>query len=276
MPAYSWTKSIGSGALAVPAIAMLLGRMSSDRVRDIALATVALLFTALTTVLLVWDLEHKERFLWIVFKPQSKSWLARGAFILIGYSTLLGVFWLAAVAGFPVVTRILLWPTVLLGFCAAAYTAFLFGQCEGRDLWQTPLLAPHLVVQALFCGAAVLALLPNSLGGSAQTLSFAALALAITLALHMLLLLAEVVMPHSTDNARYGARLMTHGPFAKAFWGGGVVLGGVIPLLLLLGELLFFATPNRIVTGIAGAFALTGLLIFEWCFVMAGQSVPNS
>jgi len=276
VPAYSWTKSIGSGALALPAIAMLLGRMSGDRVRDIALATVALLFTALTTVLLIWDLEHKERFLWIVFKPQSKSWLARGAFILIGYSTLCGVFWLAAVAGLPFVTRILLWPTVLLGFCAAAYTAFLFGQCEGRDLWQTPFLAPHLIVQALFCGAAVLALLPNSIGGSVQTLSFATTALTITLALHVLLLLAEVVMPHSTDNASYGARLMTHGPFAKAFWGGGVVLGGVLPLLLLLAEPLFFATLNRILTGLASLLALAGLLIFEWCFVMAGQSVPNS
>jgi Fe-S-cluster-containing dehydrogenase component/formate-dependent nitrite reductase membrane component NrfD len=276
VPAYSWTKSIGSGSLALPAIAMLLGRMSGDRIRDIALATVALLFTALTTVFLVWDLEHKERFLWIVFKPQSKSWLARGAFILIAYSTLCGGFWLAAVAGFPVVTRILLWPTVLLGFCAAAYTAFLFGQCEGRDLWQTPLLAPHLVVQALFCGAAVLALLPNSIGGSAQTLSFAVLALTITLALHVVMVLAEVVMPHSTDNASYGARLMTHGPFAKAFWGGGVVLGGVVPLLLLLAQPLLFPTPNRILTGLASVLALAGLLIFEWCFVMAGQSVPNS
>ncbi len=60
VPAYCWTKSIGSGALAVPAIAMALGRLSGNRVRDIALATVALLFTALTTVLLVWDLDHKE------------------------------------------------------------------------------------------------------------------------------------------------------------------------------------------------------------------------
>jgi Ni/Fe-hydrogenase subunit HybB-like protein len=133
-----------------------------------------------------------------------------------------------------------------------------------------------LVVQALFCGAAVLALLPTSIGGSAQALSFAAPALTITLALHLLMLLAEVVMPHATDNARYGARLMTHGPFAKAFWGGGVILGGVIPLLLLLAGPLFFATPNRIVTGLASVLALAGLLIFEWCFVMAGQSVPNS
>ena len=54
--------------------------------------------------------------------------------------------------------RFLLWPTVLVGFLAAVYTAFLFGQCEGRDLWQTPLLPVHLIVQALMCGAAVLAL----------------------------------------------------------------------------------------------------------------------
>jgi formate-dependent nitrite reductase membrane component NrfD len=145
---------------------MLLGKLSGDRVRDISLATVALLFTALTTVLLVWDLEHKERFLRVVFMPQTRSWLARGAFILIAYSTLCGVFWLAAVARFPIVTSILLWPTVLLGFCAAAYTAFLFGQCEGRDLWQTPLLPAHLIIQALLCGSAVLALLPDAISGS--------------------------------------------------------------------------------------------------------------
>jgi formate-dependent nitrite reductase membrane component NrfD len=271
VPAYCWTKSIGSGVLAVPAIGMALGRLSGNRVRDIVLATVALLFTALTTVLLVWDLDHKERFLRVVFTPQSKSWLARGAFILIAYSGLCGVFWLSAVAGFSVATLFLLWPTVLVGFCAAAYTAFLFGQCEGRDLWQTPLLPAHLIVQALLCGSAVMALLPKAVGGSTQALSFAISTLVVSLVLHLLMLLGEVAMPHTTDNASYGARLMTRGPFAWAFWGGAIVLGGIVPLLLLwVGE------PNRIAVGLASVLALAGLLIFEWCFVMAGQSVPNS
>jgi formate-dependent nitrite reductase membrane component NrfD len=245
--------------------------LSGDRVRDIALATVALLFTALTTVLLVWDLDHKERFLRVVFTPQSKSWLARGAFILIAYSALCGVFWLSAVAGLSILTSVLLWPTVLVGFCAAAYTAFLFGQCEGRDLWQTPLLPSHLIVQALLCGSAVLALLPEALGGSTPTLLFAIPTLVVTLVLHLLMLLGEVAMPHTTDNARYSARLMTRGSFARAFWGGAVVTGGIVPLLLLL-----IGGPGRIVTGVASVLALAGLLIFEWCFVMAGQSVPNS
>jgi formate-dependent nitrite reductase membrane component NrfD len=78
-------------------------------------------------------------------------------------------------------------------------------------------------------------------------------------------------MPHTTDNASYGARLMTHGPFARAFWGGAVGLGGIVPLLLLL-----IGGPGRIVAGMASVLALAGLLVFEWCFVMAGQSVPNS
>jgi Fe-S-cluster-containing dehydrogenase component/formate-dependent nitrite reductase membrane component NrfD len=279
VPAYCWTKSIASGVLAVPAIAMALGRLSGNRVRDIALATVALLFTALTTVLLVWDLDHKERFLRVVFTPQSKSWLARGAFILIAYSAFCGVFWLSAVAGFSTPAAIFLWPTVLVGFFAAAYTAFLFGQCEGRDLWQTPFLPAHLIIQALLCGAAVLALLPDAMGGSTEAVALAVPTLILSLGLHMLILFGEVALPHATDNARYGVRLMTHGPFAGAFWGGGVVLGGVVPLVLLLllvrGPQLF-AGSSRIVAGVASVLALAGLLIFEWCFVMAGQSVPNS
>jgi formate-dependent nitrite reductase membrane component NrfD len=271
VPAYCWTKSIGSGALAVPAIAMALGRLTGDRMRDIVLSTAALFFTALTTVLLVWDLEHKARFLRVVFRPQTKSWLARGAFILIAYSALCGVYWLASVAGFLAIGSALLWPVVLVGFFAASYTAFLFGQCEGRDLWQTPLLPVHLIVQAVLCGSAVLLLIPASLGGTSSAAAFAAKTLIIALVFHLLMLLGEVGMPHTTDNSRYAARLMTHGPFSRAFWGGAVVLGGIIPALLL-----FLAFGDRVVEGVAAVLALIGLLVFEWCFVMAGQSVPNS
>ena len=68
---------------------------------------------------------------------------------------------------------------------------------------------------------------------------------------------------------------MTHGPFAKAFWGGAVIMGGIIPILLLLAAR-FLGTSNRMAAGVASILALAGVLIFEWCFIMAGQSVPNS
>lgn len=268
VPAYCWTKAIGSGALSIPAIAMLFGALGGDRVRDVALSTIALVFTALTTVLLVADLEHKARFLRVVFTPQSKSWLARGAFILIAYSGLCGLFWVSSLLGVMAVGRVLLWPTVVLGGLAAVYTAFLFGQCEGRDLWQTPLLPVHLIVQALLCGAAVLALLPGAVGGSAEAHTIARVALGSSLLTHLLIVAAEFLMPHSTDNAAYAARLITHGPFKGWFWGGSIVFGGILPLLLL-----FLRAPGL---QLAAVFALAGILVFEWCFVMAGQSVPNS
>jgi formate-dependent nitrite reductase membrane component NrfD len=151
------------------------------------------------------------------------------------------------------------------------YTAFLFGQCEGRDLWQTPLLPVHLLVQTLMCGAAVLAMLPAAVGGSAQVVAVAKEALGFTLILHILIVAAEFMMPHATDNSAYAARLITHGPFKNWFWGGAVLAGGVLPLLILcLGPSGFYSGT------VAGILGLVGLLIFEWCFVMAGQSVPNS
>ena len=39
------------------------------------------------------------------------------------------------------------------------YTAFLFAQARARDLWQSPLLPPHLVVQTAVAGSSVLLLL---------------------------------------------------------------------------------------------------------------------
>lgn len=276
VPVYCWTKSIASGALAIPAIAMLFGKLGADRLRDLSLSAIALIFTALTTGLLVCDLEHKSRFLRVILTPQSKSWLARGAFILIAYSGLCGAFWLSAFLWYTSLSALLLWPTVIVGLLAASYTAFLFGQCEGRDLWQTPLLPLHLVVQALLCGSAVL--LPMSAfaigvseGWASRTEGFARESLIITLLLNLLAIVGEIGIPHATDNAKYAARLITHGPFRFQFWVGAVLLGCLVPLVILL-----FGNHHAGNTILACTFSLAGVLMFEWCFVMAGQSVPNS
>jgi hypothetical protein len=45
-----------------------------------------------------------------------------------------------------------------------------------------------------------------------------------------------------------------------------VGIGGFLPAMLLAVD----------ASRAAGLLALAGLLIFEWCFIMAGQSVPNS
>ena len=54
----------------------------------------------------------------------------------------------AALAGADGLRDVLRWVMVPAGALLAAYTAFLFGQCEGRDLWQSRLLLPHTLVNA--------------------------------------------------------------------------------------------------------------------------------
>ena len=127
------------------------------------------LFLALTGALLIWDLEHPNRFYLIFARPQWKSWLVKGAFIIAGYSLVLLVHFIAIIAGsragvfenlmqnpgaHPLVTpgaaQFLVWLTVAglpLGIMTAVYTAYLFAQAKARDMWQNPLLPPHLLVQ---------------------------------------------------------------------------------------------------------------------------------
>jgi Fe-S-cluster-containing dehydrogenase component/formate-dependent nitrite reductase membrane component NrfD len=271
VPLYLVTKSIGSGIFVLPAVATAVGWFAPSRMRNVVLATIAIIFTAITTLALVGDLTQKARFLRVLLRPQKRSWLARGAFILVVYSALCGVYWLASVANWMAAAAVLVWPTILVGFAAATYTAFLFGQCEGRDLWQTPLLPVHLAVQAILCGTAVFALLPASLGGMPESRGVIIATLGISLLLHLIIVLGEVGMPHLTDNAAYAVRLMTHGPFKNLFWGGAVVAGGVAPLLLLVAAPVSLAALMT-----ASLLVLVGLFAFEWCFIMAGQSVPNS
>jgi len=271
VPVYFWMKSVGSGLLAVPAIGLALGRMSLNPLRDIVLSALALIFIAATVALLVSDLSRKDRFLKVLTHAQRKSWLSLGAFLLVTYSVLCAALLLGTITGHATLCRYLLYATVLAGIGTAGYTAFLFGQCEGRDLWQTPLLPVHLIVQAVLVSAALLMFLPARLGATPRSQALAIIALSITLVLHLLMMLGEVAIPHTTDNAEYAIWLITRGPYKRLFWFGAVGLGGILPLLLL-----FASSVSTVAAGLSGLLALGGLLAFEWCFVMAGQCVPNS
>ncbi|MFQ5767605.1 MAG: hypothetical protein ACE5ID_06430, partial [Acidobacteriota bacterium] len=72
---------------------------------------------------------------------------------------------LLRLAGQHAAAAFLRWPAAALALLVAGYTAFLFGQCQGRNLWQSRLLLPHLLAQAALCGAACyLPLAPGSAG----------------------------------------------------------------------------------------------------------------
>src|SRR5262249_53898195 len=80
--AYLWTKSIAAGALLVAAVS---GSSWWGTTLSVTAPAISLLFILLTTALLVVDLKRPERFLYILLKPNWRSWLVWGAWILIAY-----------------------------------------------------------------------------------------------------------------------------------------------------------------------------------------------
>ncbi|MGE0789263.1 MAG: 4Fe-4S dicluster domain-containing protein [Sandaracinaceae bacterium] len=280
VPAYLVTKSIAAGAFLVLAIALLFGVASFEPMVAIATGAIAVTFMSLTTALLVYDLEKPLRFLYILMRPQWRSWLARGAIFLIGFSTVASLFTaaeLGAHLGFlpaslaETARPYLLGSGALLGIGAAIYTAFLFGQAEGRDLWQSPLLPFHLFVQAVAMGGASLLVVGAFFDLGEPLATFVRHTFAGALALDLAVtLLGELGMPHPSEIAARAAHEISHGRYRTLFWGGSVGLGHLVPLALL------FVPADAPVLAVAGLAAMVGLYCYEHAFVMAPQEVPNS
>lgn len=243
---YLWTKSLAAGAFLVPALRSLL-EPGTQPLRPGA-ALVASIFLALTGLLLIADLRQPKRFLWTLTKPQWRSWLTRGSYLIGAYGMLLGLHLAAGVLRIEV-PRLVTSLTLAAAVATAVYTAFLFGQSKGRDLWQSPLLAPHLVIQALVAGAALF---------SPEWLSW-------FLPVNGLLVAGEVFGRHATEDAHRAARLIQED---VRFTTGVLALGHLVPLAMLWTQ-----------SGmglLASGSALAGLLLWEHLYVQAAQQIPNA
>ena len=267
---YTWTKGIAAGTLAVALVLGYLGRLSfaGPELRYVA-PSVALGLLAVTGVLLIWDLKHPRRFYLIFTRHQWRSWLVRGSFVLGLYGAAAGAFLLVSIlAGLSLVpsgpaeaSEQVLGGVALAGAVGTAcYTAFLFAQAKARDLWQSPLLPPHLALQAALAGTAtLLAFVAAGVGTAASETTLEAI-LAVTAGSHLLLVAGELTLTHPTAHAHLAAAEMTRGRYARFFW-AGVALVAVAVAAPWIGVA---AVPC----------ALVGLLAHEHAYVQAGQSVP--
>ncbi len=229
----------------------------ASRTWGVTVPGVALAALVATGVVLVWDLEHPERFWMVLLKPQWRSWLVRGGFIITAYGALLTAHLGITLWGRADLTPRLGWIGGPLAAMTAIYTAYLFAQARARDLWQSPLLPAHLLVQAFVAGGAVLLLALDDARALAPAVSFYDLALV----LHLLLVLGEATVGHPTAHAALAARAMMRGRWAPFFW-SGVILAGLAVVV----------APAEPVSGaLAG---LVALFAYEHAYVQAGQSVP--
>jgi Fe-S-cluster-containing dehydrogenase component/formate-dependent nitrite reductase membrane component NrfD len=256
---YTWTKGIAAGAYLLPLLFVIFHRMeTTSPLWQWVAPSVAGAFLAFTGLILIADLEHPERFYLIFTHPQWRSWLVRGAFIIAGYAMVLLLHFLASLAGARSLQTILAVAGFPLSVLTALYTAYLFAQATARDLWQSPLLPLHFLVQACLVGSACL--LPFAAWLEPTLVSLLAWVISVTSLMHLLLVLGETTLAHPTAHARRALDEMTIGSLKLFFWAG--------VLLTLAG--VFAPWFETLVV----PFVLLGLLAHEHAYVQAGQAVP--
>jgi hypothetical protein len=134
---------------------------------------------------------------------------------------------------------------------------------------------PHLLVQALLCGFAVLAPFTTE----KSTPRPIVLGMVAALFLHASLAILERRGIHRTANARQAAAFMgtlKMGWITKPFrtaTGPGTLLPAA---LLAVSSLHKFDTAGPVLLSLAAITAIGGLYVYEWTFVRAGQLPPLS
>ncbi len=272
VPAYLVTKAAGTGIFGVLALTILGGWFDPSPALVAIAGLAGLVLTAITALLLAIDLERPERFPMVLIHPQWRSWLTRGAYLLLGFGAVAGIWWISEIAAWlgwiDAAPRLWFATLTLPGALGASiYTAFLFAQAEGRDLWQSPLLPGHLVLRSAMMGSALLLLIVALVGGEAEIAR--GVYLVSSVASLFALLVGDLTVPHTSEVGARAANEIRRGRYRWHYWLGGAVAGHLIPMTLV-----FFGGPPLL--PIAVGLATGGLYSFEYAFVMAPQEIPNS
>ena len=268
--AYVTTKAIAAGAFLIPFIAMLLGYEISNTTK-LWSAGISLVFLSLTGLFLVMDLDRPDRFLNVLLRPQWKSWLVKGGYIITIFG-LLATVWVVMTyfdlfKNFEIGETILLWITAFFAVMLAIYTAFLFAQAKGRDFWQSPSLALHMLVHSVMAGAAIFALVLLIIGNE-NWMSILGMTMIIALSVNLFTMITELTMTHPSTAAHTVVVMITKGRYKNLFWVGVVILGNILPLGLLV------FVPSAITLTVAAVFILIGIYATEKIWVEAPQRIP--
>lgn len=267
---YVWTKAISAGVLLVLFLATFFGDAAPTTATQWWAYGLGLVFLSLTGLLLVMDLDQPKRFLYVLLRPHWGSWLVKGGYTITVYGGLLTLLMAGLFFGWESLNEIATWITAAVAVVVAVYTAFLFGQAKGRDFWQSPTLAIHMLVHSFMAGAAALALVALLTNDSLGWTDFLATVMAVGIGVNLLTMLVELTMTHPTVAAHEVVQMITKGRYAMTFYLGAVLLGNIIPLVLLL------LGGSQMMIALSGVMVLAGIYFTEKIWVEAPQRISLS
>jgi len=215
----------------------------------------------ITGALLVKDLDRPDRFLYVLLRPQWKSWLVKGAYIITIFG---GLVMLKLIDNYLGLNWHWLWGIgSIFSILGAVYTAFLFAQARARDLWQSKWLsAIHMLVHAIISGSFVMILIDPLSRSLMSNIILCAIVI------NIVIIIKEIRFPPNTPDAKKAIMLMTKGYYSKYFW-SGLIIGSIIPIIML-------STQFETLLIISGVLSLIGNYLTEYVRIRIPQMIPLS
>jgi hypothetical protein len=262
---YVLTKNVAAGAMLAAPFLGLLG--VTPGAAWIVPEIIALISLLITLYLLVEDLGRPLRFIKILTHPNPRSWLTIGGWVLGAFGAVTAGSLGARILGLDSVGWALRWLGVPIAMMTAGYSAFLFHQCRGRDLWLEKGLFVHLVLRAFAIGAGIALVLPHTEGTGVLT---GHMFIVLVLANAGWISINLTRPPETPDGAKAHAILnsMRRPQVALALLAVAAPMG-ILPAVVggQLGQVL--GIVSLLIAG-------TGDFQYERAWIWAGQKVPLS
>ena len=261
---YVFTKAISAGAVLVLFLAQIINVSFSSNTIWLGIG-LGIGFLILTGALLVKDLDQPARFVYVILRPQWKSWLVKGGYAITVFGGTLSLWATGKYFDISMMESIGFYSSAVTAILVAVYTAFLFAQAKGRDFWQSPTLPLHMLVHSFMAGAAALAIGAYFIVPDLGWLIYLNYVLVVTIVINLFVMTFELAITHPTEDAKRTVDMILKGRYKLRFWLGVVVFGNLLPLTLILAGA---SLP------IAGLIALIGIILTELIWVEAPQRIP--
>ena len=274
---YFFLGGLAGGAFVIATAASIL---NGRRYRDVVRVGYYLAFAVLLPcpLILIVDLGVPSRFLNMLMRFNMDSPMSMGAWALLGFSACAFVAALLTLledlgrardySGLKMIAGVI---GGAFGFFLAAYPGVLLG-ASARPLWiEAHALGALFLAVGASSAAAAIALVLIAMGR--RTADQVASVRAMTVLSLVIQILAIAVFVGSVQSsgsvaATAALQLLTTGPFAAVFWGGAIVLGSVLPLVLGLLDL---RRRSFGLTALTSLLVLVGGFLVKYVIMAAGQ-----
>jgi formate-dependent nitrite reductase membrane component NrfD len=273
---YFFLGGLAGGAFVFATTAQIL---NPRRHRDVVRVGYYLALAALIPcpLILIVDLGVPSRFLNMLFRFNVDSPMSMGAWALLGFSACAGLAALFTLledlraSHFTGAKRLVGVIGSAFGFFLAAYPGVLLG-ATARPLWiEGHALGALFLAVGASTGAAAMALILAAMGRrAADQVASVRLMTVVALVIQLLAVVVFVgsVQASGSVAATTALRLLTDGRFAMLFWGGAIVLGSVLPLVLGLVDL---RRRSFGLTALTSLLVLVGGFLVKYVIMAAGQ-----